>query len=70
LAPIPACTNANLIHDRSYRALATVAPGLIYHGSVTDDGYYSHLQPAAVAQATTDLIQALCPIPASRSASP
>jgi hypothetical protein len=70
VAPIPACANANPIHDRSYQALAAIAPNLIDPGSVTNDGFYSHLQPAAVAQATTDLIQALHPVLASRSASP
>lgn len=64
-APIPNCTNAQAVIDRSASALPAAPPKTMPASLYVDDNWYSHLYAAGVPQATQSLIDAVRPLLAS-----
>ena len=59
VAPIPACTNASQVLNRSWSALPSAPPSLMSPSLFMQDGFYTHLDPAAVPEASHALAQAI-----------
>lgn len=58
-APIPACSNASILENRSYAAVQAAPPKLISPADYKADEYYIHLEPTGVDQATAYLRDAI-----------
>jgi len=61
-APIPGCTNAQKIVDRSSAVIPALPPEIMTPSVFVDDSYYAHLGAAGVPQATKNLTDAVRPI--------
>lgn len=59
VAPIPACTNASQVLNRSWSALPGAPPNLMKPSFFMQDGYYTHLDPSGVPEASHALAQAI-----------
>ena len=59
IAPIPSCQGSQWFESQSYEGLHAAPPKTVAPGSVVDDNSYIHLDPAAVRQATQNLIEAI-----------
>ncbi|HEX9199693.1 MAG TPA: hypothetical protein VF865_09050 [Acidobacteriaceae bacterium] len=61
IAPVPECRNASQVAGRSYAAISAAPPKLMQASSFWDDGFYTHLDPSAISEATADLVEAVRP---------
>jgi hypothetical protein len=69
LAPLPDCTNADVVTQRSYAAIGTVPPKVLPASDFLHDPFYAHVQPGGVADSTRVFTAFLRIALASQSAS-
>jgi hypothetical protein len=67
IAPLPGCSNATVLADRTYSGLTAAAPKIMSPTKFVMDGFYTHFVAPSVPEGTENLVEAIRPVLQGRS---